>query len=175
MKSALLLTVPIAASASRLRTGGAEGGFYGKLHCPCIGLDGIEGESEVGVNNHTEQAVYPANNGARCSPWDDDRMANCKGGGDPGKGNSWCGEQWCYVDPCNCVGVESHRSVRMQGVHLHGTSLYYSYETCGFKDHWSEDHNTGACNLAKTEGQCFGKKDCIWHKEECTSRDLAGL
>jgi len=41
---------------------------------------------------------------------------------------SWCDDQWCYVDPCNCNSVVS------QSLYFAGASYAYSYVTCGSVD-----------------------------------------
>lgn len=52
-------------------------GNYGDTRCPCIGFDRVEGETMVTFTNGTEVA-YPADLGARCEAWDDDRNPSCK-------------------------------------------------------------------------------------------------
>jgi hypothetical protein len=46
---------------------------------------------------------------------------------------TWCASHWCYVDPTNCL--RPHRSSN----DFSKTGEYYSYETCGYLDDYSEN------------------------------------
>eukprot|EP00746_Dinoflagellata_sp_MGD_P068761 gnl/MRDRNA2_/MRDRNA2_28252_c0_seq1.p1 gnl/MRDRNA2_/MRDRNA2_28252_c0~~gnl/MRDRNA2_/MRDRNA2_28252_c0_seq1.p1 ORF type:complete len:1080 (+),score=176.86 gnl/MRDRNA2_/MRDRNA2_28252_c0_seq1:90-3329(+) len=40
----------------------------------------------------------------------------------------WCGEKWCYIDPCNCDAADATKSDYFPG------TLFYSHSTCGDKN-----------------------------------------
>jgi hypothetical protein len=66
----------------------------------------------------------------------------------------WCGQKWCYVDPCNCDMSDATLSTYF-GV----DGLAYSYSTCGgsngYTDRKFPDQNmVGNANLQRYEGDC---------------------
>merc|ERR1719424_86038 len=67
---------------------------YGNKDCPCTGIDNVEGET-MAVIKKGKKVSYPADLGASCEAWDLKEHPECPG-------ESWCEQQWCYVDPCNC-------------------------------------------------------------------------
>lgn len=144
----------------------AEGGF-GKEECPCIGIDGMQGEKKVeGVG------TYPADLGAHCNDWD-----NVEGKGE------WRKEKWCYVDPCNCkLPVPPKQQTYMPDARFLNKNIYYSYNTCGAEDLWTKEHNPEACPLKTDKDACAaakkedGKKKCAWNDDDdaCVGIELAG-
>merc|ERR1719305_890099 len=134
--SGLLLGVPVTAlQRDEYSKSGAvelEGGS-GHSDCPCVGINGVGGELNISIGD--SQVAYPSDLGTKCDSWDDDRYTNaCEDGGEPGKGNGWCAQKWCYVDPCNCEGVTPKKSSYVLDASYKGNPLYYSYETCGSDD-----------------------------------------
>jgi len=122
---------------TRAVAGGHDGVHYGDSRCPCIGFDNVEGETVFKLD-HEEKEVdvsYPADIGARCKAWDDDRHPLCKAGEKPGRGEKWCAQSWCYVDPCNCnIDVLPKISTYDAEATYQGKPLFWSYATCGGKD-----------------------------------------
>jgi len=111
---------------------------YGDTRCPCIGFDNIKGETLVTFEDKV-QASYPADLGARCEAWDDGRHPLCKEGETPGIGNGWCGQQWCYVDSCNCdLPVLPKVTSYIPDARYRGKPVFFSYVTCSGKDMWSQ-------------------------------------
>lgn len=152
-------------------------GRYGNPKCPCVGLDFAKGTLQL--IGHDKILGYPSDTGAHCEAWDQGRASECEGA--PGEGPDFCGEQWCYVDPCNCAGIEAPPRVshHMADVLRQGMPVYYSYSTCGGKDTWTVSHNDRACLNAKTADACGQHEDCIWEKSEwgsmCLGWEAAGL
>mmetsp|Transcript_23094 Transcript_23094/g.65643 ORF Transcript_23094/g.65643 Transcript_23094/m.65643 type:complete len:343 (+) Transcript_23094:95-1123(+) len=139
--SALLIAAPAAAVSVdhvALRSKPVVAHF-GDTRCPCIGFDNIQGETLVSFGDKT-QAASPADLGARCEAWDDGRNPACKEGEEPGIGNGWCGQKWCYVDSCNCdLPVMPKVSTYVPDATYRGKPIFFSYATCGGKDSWSEE------------------------------------
>lgn len=117
---------------------------FGDPKCPCIGFDNIDGETLVAFGNSTTGngtlVEYPADLGARCEAWDDDRHPDCKEGGWPGEGSGFCAQRWCYVDSCNCdLPVPAKVSTYVPDASYRGKPVFFSYATCGGKDLWTEE------------------------------------
>eukprot|EP00429_Kryptoperidinium_foliaceum_P136239 CAMPEP_0176272188 /NCGR_PEP_ID=MMETSP0121_2-20121125/45586_1 /TAXON_ID=160619 /ORGANISM="Kryptoperidinium foliaceum, Strain CCMP 1326" /LENGTH=338 /DNA_ID=CAMNT_0017612355 /DNA_START=45 /DNA_END=1061 /DNA_ORIENTATION=- len=111
---------------------------FGDARCPCIGFDELDGETVVAFSN-TTSAKYPADLGARCEAWDDKRHPDCKEGGDPGEGEGFCEEKWCYVDSCHCdLPVLPKLATYVPEASYRGKPVFFSYATCGGKDLWTE-------------------------------------
>lgn len=59
-----------------------------------------------------------------------------------------------------------------------GMSLYYSYETCGSKDHFTEEYNTEACVNQESKDKCLtlsnshGGAKCAWAGESCLGWEI---
>ena len=104
---------------------------FGLTKCPCIGLAGVDGTAMVLVGEH--YVAYPGELGGRCAAWDDDRHPqSCREGQTPGKGNGWCKQPWCYVDPRKCdLEVAPRMSSYMPTARYQNMPLFYSYNTCG--------------------------------------------
>eukprot|EP00933_Yihiella_yeosuensis_P007570 TRINITY_DN11265_c0_g1_i1.p1 TRINITY_DN11265_c0_g1~~TRINITY_DN11265_c0_g1_i1.p1 ORF type:complete len:410 (-),score=87.77 TRINITY_DN11265_c0_g1_i1:484-1713(-) len=151
---------------------------YGNPKCPCIGLSIREGTTEVRINDKVK-AIYPADFGASCQAWDNDRNpVSCKDGQKPGKDNGWCAEQWCYVDPCNCeLDVPATKSPADAGYLPHasyqGKGVWYSYATCGGKDHWMDAEKKK--KLQKKPAVCNNQQsEAKWGQSDCRCIGLAG-
>mmetsp|Transcript_43552 Transcript_43552/g.79293 ORF Transcript_43552/g.79293 Transcript_43552/m.79293 type:complete len:424 (-) Transcript_43552:44-1315(-) len=110
----------------------------GNPKCPCIGFDNIDGDTLVDFDG--KQVAYPADLGARCEAWDNGKHPTaCLDGQEPGPGNGWCAQPWCYVDACKCDLPELPKvSSYLPEASYIGKPLYFSYSTCGGKDTWSE-------------------------------------
>lgn len=124
---------------------------YGSNDCPCIGIDGLEGETWVQLKWPLIGEPYPADLGAHCEAWDNNRHPKCKDEADegfvkggPGKGEGWCASRWCYVDPCHCdVGTAPKVASYLPKGRFQGKDLHYSYATCGGVDTFA-DSDTAA-------------------------------
>jgi len=68
-------------------------------------------------------------------PWDD----GCRAG--------YCDRPWCYIDPCSCNVSDIASSVRFEG-----STLYYSYETCGAMDTFSQSNGIDGSTLSQCGG-----------------------
>jgi len=143
---------------SRLSVGSPSpsGVHYGDSTCPCIGFDNIEGETILQVEQDGKEVElsYPADIGARCEPWDDERHFQCKDGEKPGSGKKWCAQAWCYVDPCNCdIDVlPKIASLYNTEATYRGKPLFWSYATCGGKDEFTKK----LPQLGKPVCRCIG-------------------
>lgn len=130
--SHLALRSTHAGSSSLVQHKGLE--LFGDTSCPCIGFNGIDGETTVVLGDDT-QVDFPADLGARCEKWDNGVHPDCKEGETPGLGNDWCGQAWCFVDACNCnTPVLPKTSVYVPDARYRGRPVFYSYATCGGAD-----------------------------------------
>jgi hypothetical protein len=101
---------------------------FGTEACPCVGIDGLKGSTDVIIGGTTYPDLYPADLGSSCEAWDDDKYpGSCDGSAKA----DWCGKSWCYVNPNNCV-VDSgpFKSTYIPHGEFQGSELYYSYVTC---------------------------------------------
>jgi len=114
--------------------------YYGDPRCPCIGFDNIQGTTLIKLAEGFT-TPYPADTGSSCQAWDDGRYPKaCQEGGEPGLGQDWCGQPWCYVDACNChLDVLPKKSGYLPDAMFQGQELFYSYLTCGGKDFFTEN------------------------------------
>lgn len=153
----------------------------GSKDCPCIGLKGLNGTAAVNFDG--VYVDYPVDVGSYCAPWDDGRDKNsCLEGQDPGKGNGFCGQSWCFVDACSCAGLDQPPAMSryMRSIFYQGRPLYYSYATCGSQDTWTAKKNDIACVNAKTEEACTAAGDnCLWGDtpggQKCMAWEAGGL
>lgn len=145
---------------------------YGELQCPCIGIDGLDGEMYVKAAN----ASYPSDIGARCEAWDNGRHPSCLSPKDPahtkdgpGLNKGWCGEAYCYVDPCNCdLDVPPKESAYFPKSHFQGKGLFYSYKTCGGSDSWTtSSKEEQEEDLAVVRKKCSASISAKWGDENC--------
>lgn len=141
---------------------------YGNPKCPCVGLDNIPGVTEMSVNGTT--LAYPADTGARCAAWSDDRDKECQGNNKA----KWCADSWCYVDPCLCdLPVLPKKSTMLPEAAYQGMALYYSFSTCGAEDRWTEENSKTACINHKTADECSkSAPDCDWKDDKCLPFEL---
>lgn len=117
--------------------------------------------------------------GSRCSRWDDQPKGTCSKEDRP----SWCGKNWCYVDPCACSISEPPKVSSYFPKASYGKKpLYYSYETCGSFDTFTFDSRS-ACVNQDTEAQCLSigadpddpeLRKCAWGGPEikCLGKEL---
>mmetsp|Transcript_48248 Transcript_48248/g.127421 ORF Transcript_48248/g.127421 Transcript_48248/m.127421 type:complete len:188 (+) Transcript_48248:42-605(+) len=82
------------------------------------------------------EPLYPQSYGELCQKHLEPAQAACfdlaAGVEKPsGQQAAWCGQPWCYVDPCNC------NLDNVQPAYYWNVSLHYSYETCGGSDTYS--------------------------------------
>jgi len=131
------ITTTTAPHAPSLNTSAS---MYGFLDCPCVGLDNLSGVTTVVVNG-TLKVEYPADLGAHCATWDNGlEPVSCQDGQDPGEGNGWCAQKWCFVDPCNCnIPVKPKTSSYLPDGTYQGKPIFYSYATCSGVDTWNDD------------------------------------
>lgn len=122
---------------------------YGNEKCKCIGIEHLTGNVSVEVDG--VKVPYPMDVGSRCSRWDDQPKGTCSKEDRP----SWCGKNWCYVDPCACSISEPPKVSNYFPKASYGKKpLYYSYETCGSFDTFTFDSRS-ACVNQDTEAQCL--------------------
>lgn len=136
----------------------------GAAGCPCIGSL----PSEIGVVNCTydwavdgkclEKDSRPGNYGEQCGAHAEPDDPDCYTTGDSPKPRRfpefWCGQKWCYVDPCNCDMSDATKSTYF-GIE----GLAYSYATCGGSNGYTEtkfpDQNmVGNANSSRYDGDC---------------------
>eukprot|EP00928_Gymnodinium_smaydae_P088309 TRINITY_DN72415_c0_g1_i1.p1 TRINITY_DN72415_c0_g1~~TRINITY_DN72415_c0_g1_i1.p1 ORF type:complete len:574 (-),score=154.90 TRINITY_DN72415_c0_g1_i1:124-1845(-) len=154
-------------------------GAKGEANCPCLanlkppGKPHIKGE---------KIAIYPDDIGTSCDVWDGGRYPGACTGSDTSKFEDgqefdWCFQKWCYVDPCNCVTRGAHPEASAyfpSGKTPEGRPLYYSYATCGSKDHWTQKNYPLACQTQKFEEDCNELPNkCTWTGTRCLGKELA--
>jgi hypothetical protein len=148
---------------------------YGREDCRCVGINGHKNGKAMLYIDDTRQAAYPPGVGASCGAWESDTHPDClKDGPKP----SWCGERWCYVDPCKCSGGVPPRTVMEANgdMRYQGKTVYWSYDTCGSKDEWSGSQKEKYCVTQTTEAGCKKLEKCAWTKEgKCIGRAFAEI
>jgi len=152
----------------------ASGVTYGNPKCPCVGFDNVNGVTKVAIDRDT-QADYPADLGARCDAWDNDRHPHSCVEEDqkPGAGKGWCAQQWCYVDPCNCdIPVLPKTSAYLPDSTFQGKPVYYSYATCGGEDLWTKENHKDACVNQDSEKTCWALEKCAWDGSKCGGKEV---
>lgn len=141
---------------------------FGDDRCPCIGIDNLTGSTTVVVHGNT-RAEYPADTGAHCAAWDNNRNPLfCSQGQVPGVDHGWCAQSWCYVDPCNCnLDMKPKATSYLPDGQYQGRPMYYSYATCGGEDTWSAQREQKAkvaddsmCEKQDYPLQAGGKSEC---------------
>jgi len=96
-------------------------------------------------------------------------------GQDPGKGEGWCAQKWCYVDPCNChIKTLPKTSPYLPGATFQGKNIYYSYATCGGHDTFTATRKEACVNQMK-EKDCKALTKCAWANGQCMGKDLVGV
>jgi len=165
----------LAGSASKTAAAGeisASGGGYGSADCPCIGVERVGAfVVKLTSGNSTFKTSYPASVGSSCSAWDRGRHPECKGTSPP----SWCTQQWCFVDGCNCkLTTPPKISSYMPNATFQGHQLYYSYATCGGTDTWTASKHKDSCVNQANETLCNGMAKCSWTAGKgCLGKELA--
>jgi len=149
-------------SASSTNT---SAGGHGSEDCRCIGIDEIDGNTDVTLDDR--KVSYPADLGGSCKAWDAKKHPKCPG-------ESWCKQEWCYVDPCKCKNVAAlpKPSKYLPGAKYQGKPVHFSYATCGGKDSFSaEDEKKTAADI---EATCAVKVDSAkWGAESCRCVGIA--
>lgn len=158
---------------------------FGSDACKCIGFQGVPGEllANYGNDSNPVYVAYPADVGSYCKAWEKGvKVVGC-GEADPSKNAEFCGQPWCFVDACHCAGVKSppkQTDIAPDALYK-GTSLYYSYSTCGGEDTWPDTLDEHDCTTANSEEEChkLGDANCAWGKslwgEVCLGLEAAGL
>jgi len=142
----------------------------GSAQCRCIGIDNLPGNVTVALGGH--QVQYPLSFGTHCDAWDAGVHPDCTGFNSA----AWCGQHWCFVDPCSCnLATTPVVSSYFPDALSNGRPLYYSYATCGAVDHFTaESHDTACVNQASLSA-CSALDRCEWTLDRgCVGRDLAG-
>lgn len=174
VKTAALMQLRTQASSPSFNR--SSGHRFGSASCPCIGFDNISGSTLV-LSGSTK-LQYPADVGAHCAAWDDDRDPfSCKDNQHPGIGKGWCAQQWCFVDPCNCdLPLEPKASTYLPDAQYQGKPLYYSYATCG-----GDEHNSIKAKHVEAEKPIWSvcEKNVYdlgaWGKQECKCIGIGGV
>jgi len=110
-----------------------------------------------------EAVQFPADLGAQCAAWDDGYHPRCENG----ETGPWCGESWCYVDPCNCdLPASPTRSEYLPDGEHQGKPVHFSYATCDSVDTWTKGHAVSMrVDLAEV---CSKRQDEeVWGKRGC--------
>lgn len=142
----------------------------GNPHCRCIGFAGVSGTTEISFKDG-KMVEYPADLGTSCKAWDDDFHPECTGDDQP----NWCKARWCYVDPCDCQlpgGAVPKISSYLPDATFTGKNLYYSFESCGSPDTWTEEGNPDACVNQMEEKVCVKNTRCAWTGDRCLGTEL---
>lgn len=134
--------------------------MHGKNKCPCVGIDNLKGYYAIQQDYYHVQ--YPAEAGASCAAWEDGMHPKCRDGAGP----SWCKQKWCYVDPCNCE-LDVPPKVTGTSTTYHGQKVFWSYDTCGSMDLWSQDMAADSCAAQKSQGACAKNSECSWDGKLC--------
>jgi len=140
---------------------------YGKDKCRCIGIDNLKGYYASQENFHHVQRT--AETGASCSAWDKGMHPECLGTVKPG----WCSQEWCYVDPCSCdLDVLPKQTV--VGITYQGMPAYWSYNTCGSTDFYSQTMvgAADACVNQKDKATCSKQSKCAWDGKQCGGKEI---
>jgi len=142
--------------------------------CPCVGVEGREGNVMQPINSSMKLSIVAAEEyGSTCKAWDDDNYPGCKDGQTPGKGKEWCAMAWCYVDPCNCnITPAPVQSFSFSDSQVQGKPLYYSYDTCGGSDQWSEENNDESCVAQTDQNSCEALSKCAYENSMCVKKEL---
>lgn len=143
---------------------------WGEEDCRCVGIGPQPGTTKVNIKNKTYD--FPADTGATCSAWEEDNHPDCQGKNPP----DWCGQAWCYVDPCKCKSATPPKtsSYLPESTAAEGRPIYYSYATCGADDSYSAGDKK-ACVSQKTSNACAKLEKCAWTGKDCLGKELVGV
>lgn len=142
----------------------------GNSECPCVGSASL---TYSNTNSTTGGfLIHVLDMGTKCAAWDL-RSDQCK---NETEAPEWCYQRWCYVDPCKCnLPSPPQPSPYFRGALINGHQLYYSYETCGSPDLFTENLQS-ACTNHETESKCLslGTDRCAWAGPEtgCLGKEL---
>lgn len=154
----------------------SPGGKYGSVGCQCIGINNVDGTTDVKYEG--KEMTFPADAGARCETWD--RFANptctgCDHNSTVCDDNPWCMQKWCYVDPCTCsLEVAPKPSLYMEHATYQGKPLYFSYATCGATDEFSSDEHKQKAQESKDHKFCAAPHDAKFGDEKCKCIGIDG-
>jgi hypothetical protein len=124
----------------------------GSPSCPCVGLSGRPGHITLMYGG--KEGPYKAEIGSSCSLWENGAYPACTG--KEGELPEWCFQTWCYVDPCNCKGIDEapRPTQKIAGSNIRGRPMYFSFNTCGgnylLGDGWVEK----SCWTKRTPSDC---------------------
>jgi len=140
---------------------------WGDEDCRCIGIGPQPGTTKVNIKD--KMVDFPADTGATCNAWEEDNHPDCQGKNPP----DWCGQAWCYVDPCKCKLATPPKtsSYLPDSTAAEGRPIYYSYATCGSEDAYSAGDKK-ACVSQKSKGACTKLDKCAWNGKECLGKEL---
>ena len=101
---------------------------------------------------HTTPAgfSYPAKYGVgECAAWDATMQPDCADAAGAPKENApeWCADSWCWVDQTNCKLADTDVT---KSAYFPGSSLVFSYNTCGKKSTFDTWIGTPQRHLACT-------------------------
>lgn len=140
-------------------------GHYGNPNCTCIGFDNLV--SVTSVFKKGLPMTFPPNTGSSCQAWDEIYdEEHCKRNENPPE---YCSQPYCFVDPCSC-SLPSQPSAWFWGTKWKGHTVYYSYDTCGGVDYWSEprnDHTKIHCDSYSYRWWCQYHEECGWNGTHC--------
>jgi len=140
---------------------------WGAEKCRCVGIGPQNGTTKVTIDGKLKD--FPADTGAMCKKWEEDRHPSCLGKSPP----SWCSQAWCYVDPCSCnLPTPPKTSSYLPESKYQGKPIYYSYQTCGGTDSYTSSTYKDACVNQKTSAHCGNLAKCAWTGKECLGKEL---
>lgn len=128
--------------------------------CPCVGISGRPGH--IMRMYAGKEGPYKAEIGSSCSLWENGAYPDCTVD-DPSKAPEWCYQTWCYVDPCNCKGIDEapRPTEKIAGSNIRGRPMYFSFNTCGgnylLGDGWLET----SCWTKTSEAECNAHSNLI--------------
>lgn len=109
-----------------------------------------------------EKDNLPGNYGAQCGVHAEPGDEDCYVQGDPPTPRAdpefWCGQKWCYVDPCNCDMADATKSTYFDVTMVNAT-MAYSYATCGGANGYTDkkfpnQNMVGNANSERYDGDC---------------------
>jgi hypothetical protein len=163
------MTAVLGTNTSSLRAKCAKnpnGPSYGNDKCRCVGMDNLKGYYALQEDFHHVQ--HSMETGASCAAWDKGMHPKCRGTVPP----QWCTQKWCYVDPCSC-DLEIAPKQTVLDITYQGSLAYWSYNTCGSTDFYSQGEIPDACVNQKTQGECSKQSKCAWNGQECADKGIA--
>ena len=105
----------------------------GSPECPCLDVPQVNPffPNCTIVEQGDEVFCYSVDYGRYCNTWDESLEPYCSHENDDVP--DWCFQSWCYVDATKCI--ESTVQMSLSVIH---DGLFFSYETCGSEDTWSQ-------------------------------------